>query len=117
MFDALQLSDLQVEIPYEDVIGRAFLHRESRLVHVEENGQFVESPPPAGAGGVVELSVLLTVCDLRSASSSAEETVGVGQREDDDDCGDGSGVGGERKAYKRNTASFTRRHACMDCSR
>ncbi|GLJ47578.1 hypothetical protein SUGI_1004680 [Cryptomeria japonica] len=50
-----------------DVMHRAFFHSESKFLHVDENGQFAESPRPAA--GVI-LCVLLTVCDLTSPSNS-----------------------------------------------
>ncbi|XP_057871737.2 disease resistance protein RUN1 [Cryptomeria japonica] len=61
----------EIEYPYEDVMCRAFLHSESKFVHVDDNGQLVESPSPADG---VKLWLLLKECDVNvrySASSSS----------------------------------------------
>ncbi|GLJ48130.1 hypothetical protein SUGI_1016220 [Cryptomeria japonica] len=50
---------------YEDEMYRALFHSESKFLHVDENGQFGESPCPADG---VKFRVLLTVCDLTLAS-------------------------------------------------
>ncbi|XP_059067352.1 disease resistance protein RPV1-like [Cryptomeria japonica] len=53
--------------PHADVMCRAFFHSESRFVSVDEDGQLVESPSPAGG---VNLWFLLKERDVRSSSSS-----------------------------------------------
>ncbi|XP_059066961.1 disease resistance protein RUN1 isoform X2 [Cryptomeria japonica] len=53
--------------PCVDVMYRAFFHSESKFVYVDENGQLVESPSPAGG---IMLWFLLKECDVRSSSSS-----------------------------------------------
>ncbi|GLJ45817.1 hypothetical protein SUGI_0964180 [Cryptomeria japonica] len=57
--------------PHADVMCRAFFHSESRFVYVDENGQLVESPSPAGG---VKLWFLLKEMDVRSSSSSSSNS-------------------------------------------
>ncbi|GLJ45812.1 hypothetical protein SUGI_0964060 [Cryptomeria japonica] len=57
--------------PHADVMCRAFFHSESRFVYVDENGQLVESPSPAGG---VKLWFLLKEMDVRSSSSSSNSS-------------------------------------------
>ncbi|GLJ45794.1 hypothetical protein SUGI_0963740 [Cryptomeria japonica] len=57
--------------PYADVMCRAFFHSDSKFLHVDENGQLVESACPAGG---IKLWFLLKECDVNvkySASSSS----------------------------------------------
>ncbi|XP_059066985.1 disease resistance protein TAO1 isoform X2 [Cryptomeria japonica] len=57
--------------PYEDVMRRAFFHSESKFMHVDENGQLVESASPAGGA---KLWLLLKEGDVNVRDSSASSS-------------------------------------------